>query len=250
MDCVVADPRDLEHRAGPNTLIAAGQPVDVVYRRVLVADILERAEDCHELIAAYRAGAICMVNSLRTVLLHGKGLFALLHSRAIRERLPRILCGELDRHVPWTALVGDEPGPCTPPGLLERARTEREQLVLKPLTGHGGTGVVLGWEVDQSTWEQALESADGHVVQRRVPAQTLPFPDATKDWALEPRLVDLAPFLVRGRPAGFLCRLSEGALANVTSGATQVPVFALPDGAGAEYSAPPDPFPGRFQEGS
>jgi hypothetical protein len=40
-------------------------------------------------------------------------------------------------------------------------------------------------------------------------------------------LVDCAPYLFRGRLAGFLTRLSAGGLANVTSGGGQVPSFIV-----------------------
>ena len=40
-------------------------------------------------------------------------------------------------------------------------------------------------------------------------------------------LVDFAPYLFRGRLAGFLTRLSATGLANVTSGGGQVPVFRV-----------------------
>jgi hypothetical protein len=40
-------------------------------------------------------------------------------------------------------------------------------------------------------------------------------------------LVDLAPFLFRGRLSGYLTRLSATGLANVTSGGGQVPAFVL-----------------------
>ncbi len=242
MDCVVVDPRELRFRGGREQLTADGKPIDVVYRRLLLQDMLDRPDDCRALLRAYRAGVVCMVNSLRTALLHGKGLFALLHSPFLQEGLSHTLQRMVHQHVPWTALVASEPGPCTPPGLLELARREREQFVLKPLTGHGGAGVVLGWQVTQAAWELALNGADHHVLQRRVLPQRLPFPDATQDWARVERMVDLAPFLVHGRLAGFLCRLSDSELANVATGARQVPVFALPDGAGAEYSPAPSHF--------
>ena len=38
-------------------------------------------------------------------------------------------------------------------------------------------------------------------------------------------LVDFAPYLFRGKLAGFLTRLSATGLANVTSGGGQVPAF-------------------------
>jgi hypothetical protein len=40
-------------------------------------------------------------------------------------------------------------------------------------------------------------------------------------------LVDLAPYLFRGKMAGFLTRLSSTGLANVTSGGGQVPAMVV-----------------------
>ena len=40
-------------------------------------------------------------------------------------------------------------------------------------------------------------------------------------------LVDFAPYLFRGRMAGYLTRLSGTGLANVTSGGGQVPAFVV-----------------------
>jgi uncharacterized circularly permuted ATP-grasp superfamily protein len=225
LDCTVADPRDL-HWDG-RALVLGGKPIDLVYRRLLVSDFLGRPEECKAVLAAYRAGAICMVNSLKTPLLHGKGLFALMHHGPLAESLSASERRLVAEHIPETALLADS-GPLSPDGLLERVRQEREDWVIKPISGHGGAGVILGWESSESEWDAALEGSRSHVVQRRVPELVLPFPDARENYALTNQLVDLDPFLIRGRLAGFLCRLSPGGLANVTSGATVVPVFALP----------------------
>jgi hypothetical protein len=40
-------------------------------------------------------------------------------------------------------------------------------------------------------------------------------------------LVDLAPYMFRGKLAGFLTRLSASSLANVTSGGGQIPAFRV-----------------------
>ena len=40
-------------------------------------------------------------------------------------------------------------------------------------------------------------------------------------------LVDLAPYLFRGKLSGFLTRLSASSLANVTSGGGQIPSFRV-----------------------
>ncbi len=215
MRCVLADPRELEWDG--QRLRHHDQVIEVVYRRLLVKDILERPQDCKALIEAYRAGAICMVNSLRTPLLHGKGLFALLHDTEVQRRLTPSQRKMVRECIPYTVLLDDPQ--------REKARTRREELVLKPVSGHAGEGVVLGWRCTRRQWDDALEAATDHVLQERVEEQHLHFPDARTDYALQDCLVDLDPFLIRGRFAGFLCRVSGGPTANVATGAGQVPVY-------------------------
>ena len=59
---VICDPRDLVLRR--IALVAGGVPVDLVYRRVLINDIVARADECRALIDAYRAAAVCVANTL------------------------------------------------------------------------------------------------------------------------------------------------------------------------------------------
>lgn len=213
----VAAPRELEFDG--DRLRAGDLAVDILYRRLLVKDLRERPERADALLSAYRAGRVCMVNPLRTALLHNKGIFALLHDDA--TPLTPVDRAFVRRFVPETAvLLGAGGAPAR-----ERARREPESWVLKPLDEHGGSGVVLGWTRTRADWERAVDGADHHVVQRRVAGAWGDFLDA-RDGRVHRRLVGLDPFLCRGRLAGFLCRVAEAELANVTAGAaSMVPVF-------------------------
>jgi hypothetical protein len=53
--------------------------------------------------------------------------------------------------------------------------------------------------------------------------------DASGEVSMRDMLVDFAPYLFRGRMAGYLTRLSATGLANVTSGGGQVPAFVVSD---------------------
>jgi hypothetical protein len=66
------------------------------------------------------------------------------------------------------------------------------------------------------------------VAQERIAVRREAFPVCV-DGGLEWRdmLVDFAPYVFRGRVAGFLTRLSATGLANVTSGGGQVPAFVV-----------------------
>ena len=65
------------------------------------------------------------------------------------------------RHVLWTRIVSERrtDTPDGPMDLVEYVRDYREELVLKPNRGYGGTGVVLGAALSQSEWETLLGEA-------------------------------------------------------------------------------------------
>jgi uncharacterized circularly permuted ATP-grasp superfamily protein len=117
--------------------------------------------------------------------------------------------------------------------MIPHVRQLRHRLVLKPNDEYGGTGVTLGWEASAGAWDEALtraleEQDRGWVVQERIEIRREPFPTCDDGTVTErDMLVDLAPYLFRGRLAGFLTRLSSTGLANVTSGGGQVPAFVV-----------------------
>jgi uncharacterized circularly permuted ATP-grasp superfamily protein len=118
-------------------------------------------------------------------------------------------------------------------GLLDYVRQHRNDFVLKPNDEYGGTGVTLGWEMDDRAWDEALQRAlsDSNgkwVVQQRIAVRREVFPMQTPNGVeMREMLVDFAPYLFRGRMAGCLTRLSSTGLANVTSGGGQVPSFVV-----------------------
>jgi uncharacterized circularly permuted ATP-grasp superfamily protein len=231
---VVCDPRDLEYREG-DALYASGQRIDLVYRRVLINDILAREDECRALVRAYEGRAVCVANSLRCKIPHKKAFFAVLTD----ERHAALFSGGerelIRRHIPWTAIVED--GPVVRDGrtvgLLEHLRANRERFVVKPNDEYGGTGVTLGWETSDAEWAAALQRAvaerdRGWVAQERIAVRREVFPVCDAGGvAMRDMLVDFAPYVFRGRLAGFLTRLSATGLANVTSGGGQVPAFVV-----------------------
>lgn len=231
---IISDPRDLEFDG--TTLRAQGQKIDLVYRRVLINDILERPDDCAALVRAYEGRAVCVANTFRCKLPHKKAFFAVLTDPLNAHMFTPMEHAVIAAHVPWTRVVADlsteKDGVEAP--LLELTRRERETLVLKPNDEYGGKGVMLGWEMDAGAWDAALETAltapkGSWIVQERIPIRREVFPQFDDAGVVTDRdvLVDLAPFLFRGRMQGYLTRLSATGLANVTSGGGQVPSFIV-----------------------
>lgn len=230
---LISDPRDLVFD-GKN-LTAQGRRINLLYRRVLINDILSRPAECEALLKAYSAGAVCMANALTCKIPHKKAFFAVLtdeRNAALFSDTEREL---IRRHIPWTRLLADtkttRDGESF--GLLEYVRRRRNDFVLKPNDEYGGTGVTLGWENDEREWDAALNRAladreHAWVVQERITIRREVFPMQTADGVqMRDMLVDLAPYLFRGKMAGFLTRLSSTGLANVTSGGGQVPAMVV-----------------------
>ncbi|MEW6283951.1 MAG: hypothetical protein AB1758_35390 [Candidatus Eremiobacterota bacterium] len=213
VDTVVSDPRELEFRNG-RLLDYDGRPIDLVYRRVLVEDLLARGEEAQALLDAYRHGAICMVNPFRAKPLTIKSLLALFHRPEIEELVDADDVQFLRRIVPWTAIVEDGP-------VLEPLRRRREHLVLKPADGWGGQGIFLGWELSESDWDRALEQAvrGRYVAQERVFIPQADCPVAVDGgWKYLPFRLDFDPYFFSRRMGTPLMRLSSNDMLNVKTG--------------------------------
>lgn len=231
---VVVDPRELEFDG--ERLIAAGRAIDLVYRRVLINDILARPVECAALLDAYQARAVCVANTFRCKIPHKKAFFAVLTDPAYGDLFSAEERAMIGQHVPWTRIVADVETDVGGRrlGLLEHVRQARESLVIKPNDEYGGTGVVLGWETEASAWDAAIERALSDppgtwIAQARISVKREVFPmiETPHRVAMRDVLVDFAPYLFRGKVAGFLTRLSTSGLANVTSGGGQVPTFIV-----------------------
>ncbi len=85
--------------------------------------------------------------------------------------------------------------------------------------------------IERAIHDAARDDGPSWVVQERIPVRREQFPvfDAATSTRVTMRdmLVDFAPYLFRGKLAGFLTRLSASGLANVTSGGGQVPAFVV-----------------------
>jgi uncharacterized circularly permuted ATP-grasp superfamily protein len=230
----LADPSELVFDG--KTLAANGKKIDLVYRRVLMNDVVARPAECKALVDAYEAKAVCVANHFRCKIPHVKAFFAVLtdeRNASLFSFDERLL---IRKHVPWTRVVAD----VTTEHFGERVellsfiRKNREKVVLKPSDEYGGSGVTLGWETSENAWDSAIEKAISGkqgcwIAQERIPIRREVFPSIEQKGFVGFRdmLVDFAPYLYRGKLCGFLTRLSATGLANVTSGGGQVPAFRV-----------------------
>jgi carboxypeptidase Taq len=222
-----ADPRELRVKDGE--VFHQDMRVDVAYRDYELRELaaLER-EIGHPLDAMrllfrqYR-----VVSSMAGDFDH-KSCWEILTDSTIAERFFSVEERRLfRRHVLWTRVVGDRRTtlPHNREGdLLEHARRNREQLVLKPNRGYGGKGVVLGAATDAGEWERLLNEAvalsddpeHSWVLQAatRLPVYEFPVVGPSGSVFGEP-FYTVMGFAATDNGLGILCRVSQKQVVNV-----------------------------------
>lgn len=230
---VICSPADLEFDG--EKLFYGSIEIDIVYKRLLVNEYLPIMNEQPALLDAYRAGAICMVNSFRGKLVHKKAIFAVLTNERYRHLFESDEITAIDAHVPWTRRFREEKTMhrADEIDLVQWTRSNASKLVLKPNDDYGGHGIYIGWNSDAKHWDEAITAAlaDGdYLVQERVSTAKEMFPmifDDLGKWGMIEQLVDLDPLLFNGVVGSAFTRLSSTELANVSSGGGMVPTFVI-----------------------
>ena len=229
---IIASPDELEF--SDNRLRVGDFEIDIVYKRLLVNEYLPIMDQQPALLDAYRAGAVCMVNSFRSKIIHKKALFAVLTDERYRSLFTSNEQQMIAGHVPWTRRIraGRTDYFGEPIDLIEFIGERRDRLVLKPNDDYGGHGIYIGWNTDEIGWDEALHNAlanGDYLVQERVPTARESFPAITEDGAIQfaEQLVDLDPLLFNGKVGSAFTRLSSNELANVSAGGGMVPTFVI-----------------------
>jgi uncharacterized circularly permuted ATP-grasp superfamily protein len=228
----IADPEELEYRRG--RLFIEDFAIDLVYKRVVIAEFMAKYGLKHPLIDAVRDRAVCMANGFGVQMLYKKGLFALASDPANARLFEPDVARALARHIPWTRKVRERKTiyDDSEVDLVEFIAGNRERLVLKPNGEYGGKGVVLGWECDEGEWQSALKEAleASYIVQERVGLGREVFPAIVDDrLSFDERYLDLDPYIWNGTGVeGCGVRLSQLALLNVSAGGgSATPMFII-----------------------
>jgi hypothetical protein len=222
LDAVVAALDEVAYDG--SRLRVQGEPVDLVYRRVLTPEAAGS-----DIAAAARDGRACVVNPFRADVVSSKKVLALLQD----PRFDYLLSGDEAERIratlPWTRIL--RPGRATYGpwtfDLLSFVSDNRERLVLKPASDYGGRGVMLGNETDQDVWDATISehAALGDFIAQEyvaIPEEMFPI---VEDGRVQMRLkrFNVNPFAIGGRYAGMLTRISDQAVINVAAGGGILP---------------------------
>jgi hypothetical protein len=136
--CIIADPREVEYRGG--RLVAGDFPITLIYKRVLLSELIDRGGIDHPVVRAVCDGAACMVNPFCCKILHKKASLAVLSDERNAGMFTPGERAAIDARIPWTRGVAERK-------TIYRGQTidlipyvveHRERFVLKSNDEYGG----------------------------------------------------------------------------------------------------------------
>jgi hypothetical protein len=227
---IICSPDELEYDRG--RLRCGDFEIDLVYKRIIIHELLAQYDETHPLVRAYVNHDVCLVNPFRCKIIHKKASFEPLTDEACQSWFTLEERKAIRRSIPWTRRFRE--GRTTYGGrsveLSDFVRKNRTRLVLKPNDDYGGHGVYFGPQLDERAWDDAIATAlpSDYVVQEAIDLSSEEFPIFNEtEWKFQRMFVDTNPFLFSGKACGAMVRLANSPIVNVTSGGGETGFFLI-----------------------
>lgn len=216
---VITDPKELSYREG--TLWVGDFSIDILYRRLVTVDLLERREEAREFLRAYTDRKVCTIGSMRTEVAHSKIIFCLLSDPVYSKYFSPAERSFLAEHIPWTRKLssGD-------PELLRTVLKEQNSLLLKPHNAYASKGHIVGQDSTREEWEDHVRRlADtNYLVQEKIPAPEKEL-ITTDRLEGETRKVNLGTYVFNGKLSGFYTRVSPRVIITTLNSGALIPTL-------------------------
>lgn len=147
-NCIIADPRDLTYRDGK--LYKDEYRIDMVYRRIVTFELIEKKDQIPDFLEAYKNRAFCCIGSIKSQVVHNKIIFKILHDEDTLELLTEEEREFVKNHIPVTGLFeGDME-------VFEMVLNNKDKYIMKPMDMNASQGVFAGKDLNYGEWKSRL----------------------------------------------------------------------------------------------
>ena len=217
----IADPRELRYKSGK--LYHGNFRIDLVYRRVIFNELLEKLRDVGDFIRAYKDRAVCVANPLRSRLAASKALLSILTNPAYDHLFSAKENEIKHQHLPWARRIvdaenfyGGKKG-----YLIDFLKDEKENLVLKPADNYNAKDVTIGAETRDEDWNLAIDKAlkSNWMIQEFISPPFMTVPTVINHKIeFSAKKMNTGCFVFNGAYGGSISRLSDETVVNVSRG--------------------------------
>ncbi len=237
----IIDGRDFEYRNGH--LYSNGVKFNMLHRGMRAEFFLRYPRELKDFHKGVKNQAACLVNSFKSTLGSEKSMLSFLSNPANHHYFNEEQVKVIKKHIPWTRKF-DETITMSKEGeevtLKSYMISKKDELVVKPATGAGGYGVMVGKTTDQLKWNDVVEGYSGDpgwIVQEYAEIPTVKLPMIRKNKIVfENKFLNISPYVFNGKYVGALGRVSDKDVINVSSGGGIIPIFVIKeeDGSSSE----------------
>lgn len=153
LSCVICDPRDTVFKNGK--LFYKGERIDLLYRRIVTFELLEKIDEIPDFIKAYMNNAMCTVGEIRSQLIHHKKSFEVLEKLSLLNAFSKKERDFIGEHFPKTETLTDNKS------LIQRVIEDKDKFVIKPYDKNASQGVFIGKDFKKADWELLVETYKG-----------------------------------------------------------------------------------------
>lgn len=219
----VVDIRDLRYDNGKLRHGHDGPAFDVVYRRAVTNDVLERADTITPFLEAVRNKAVTLIGAFQTQIPHSKMISEALFQPPLRRYFTEEECSFIDAHLPESFDLEEQSA--------EKVLKNKDHWIIKPKEGYGAKGVWAGVDVSQKHWEKLVQDSmgKGYITQEYISHYKTPNIDLLKDTEFKPYSNMTGLYVYNGEFAGVYSRLSDMGIISTQYNERMVPTLFLKD---------------------
>jgi len=225
---IIASPQDFRIRNGKATVHE--QEVNLVYRRVISRELVEKLDETAEFVQCIRDGLVCCANSFRSYIVGNKKVLSLITDPRFRKIFSWEEQKIIKETIPWTKILSDSE--VTWEGknvkLKDFIPENKNILVLKPANMYGGKDVYIGRDTESGTWEKVMNEHihdESWIIQEYVDIPIGTYPETDLPFRLKDKYININPFALLGKYSGSITRVSDHPVINVSAGGGLVPTF-------------------------
>ncbi len=150
MPTFIGQPDELEYR-DDGYLYYQDHKIDVVYRRLVTSDFMQRYDELGHLVEALKYGKTLWVGPIRTQIIHSKIFFAVLHREEFWPMFTPEEVAFIKKAFPYTEELTDDN--------RDDARfLNKDQWILKPTDSYASKGVIAGKMLTGEEWRKELHN--------------------------------------------------------------------------------------------
>jgi len=149
-DCLIVDPRNITVNDG--LMYAEDKKIDIVYRRLVTRDMMERIEEIQEFIEGLKNNKTCVIGPIKSQIVHTKRFFEALYQEEIRAYYTAEELVFIDNHIPYTKKLAKDDH-------YNEYIENKDKFILKPTDLYASKGVYAGKDHTMEEWQAILDTS-------------------------------------------------------------------------------------------